>query len=203
MIHIHMWYTYIKHRHNKINYIKYTTYLSADAHSWNTFLFLSAFLDPILALQHHNTFLLPSIEILIHRLHQAVLPIRITVSFLIRVSGCQFPLKTRKSPSASRSWGKVLGFTTAWLQAFCLPSTAGPDCPVPRNTGNRGNPAQHWTLGELRSSAVPLLGASTWMASGGSPLAQDSHWFKKPKAQDSWRWKSAAAGELGTGTEMF
>ena len=61
-----MWYTYIKHRHNKINYIKYTTYLSADAHSWNTFLFLSAFLDLILSLQYHNPFLLPREEILIH-----------------------------------------------------------------------------------------------------------------------------------------
>ena len=64
-----MWYTHTKHIYHKIYYINYTTYLSADPHTWNTFLFLSAFLDPILALQHHNTFHLPSAEILIHRLH--------------------------------------------------------------------------------------------------------------------------------------
>lgn len=58
--------------------------------------------------------------------------------------------------------------------------------------------------GESRSSPVPLFAHfHVLTALGGTHLVQDSYLLKKPKAQETWSWKAAAAWELGRRTEMF
>ena len=58
--------------------------------------------------------------------------------------------------------------------------------------------------GESRSSPVPLFAHfHVLTALGGTHLLQDSYLFKKPKAQETWSWKAAAAWDLGRRTEML
>ena len=117
------------------------------------------------------------------------------------------PFRQQSQQPKSRTWVNVLGLsdTLRWLYPLCLKGTAGPDCPASqRNTVNRGNCTTVNNGGDSRGSSVPLPGLfHVLITLGGACLGQESHLLKKPKAPETWSWKSAAAWELGRRTEMF
>ena len=117
------------------------------------------------------------------------------------------PIRQQSHQPKSRTWVNVLGLsdTLLWFYPLCLKSTAGPDCPASqRNTVNRGKCTTVNNGGDTRGSSERLPGLShVLIALGGAHLVQESNLLKKPKGQETWSWKSAAAGELRRRTQTL
>ena len=185
-------------------------HLSADSDTWHhsapSLLPWVWFVHSNITIIHSSQCRNPQHALLIHSAWRC--PLHSYSCFILHYGfWLSFSFKTAKPPTESRTWVKLLDLsgTPLWDHLLCLPSTAGPDCPASqRNTVNRGNPAPQWTM--VETPGVPL---SVYLGYSMRWLHQEElTWFRnliweKPKALETWSWKSAAAWELGRRTENF